>query len=177
MQSIFKDRTLYYVAKPIRDQGKRGLQEAIDEEMTEETEKTTAEEDWNGANKEDGNVAKPEKKKPWDNHLNDVYLVAVMNFSLPNKEYPEDLYLHKIKLVDIEDFHVFYEKLTLIYLEMPKLNNVRLDLSTMQGKWLYALHILSNYDYQPKELREGVFEKLFRQVELAQFTPEQERHT
>ena len=163
---FFKDRTLYYAAKPIRDQGKRGLQEAIDEEMTEEIDKHSAQ--------EDGNVSKPEKKKPWDHHLNDVYLVAVMNFSLPNKEYPEDSYLHKIKLVDIEDFHVFYEKLTLIYLEMPKLNNVRLDLSTMRGKWLYALHILSNYDYQPKELREGVFEKLFRQAELAQFTPEQD---
>ena len=143
----FKDRTLYYAAKPIRDQGKRGLQQSEE---------------------------KQEKPKVWDNRLNDVYLVAVMNFSLPNKEYPEDSYYHKIKLMDVEDHHVFYEKLTLIYLEMPKLKRVGLDLNTMRGKWLYALHMLSNYDYQPEELREGVFEKLFRQAELANFTPAQD---
>ena len=165
---FFKDRTLYYAAKPIRDQGKRGLQEALDAGKANGAGRAV------GPGQEDAPEGKPSKPKAWDHHLNDVYLVAVMNFSLPRKEYPDDSYYHKIKLMDVEDHHVFYDKLTLIYLEMPKLKNVVLDLGTMRGKWLYALHVLSNYDYQPEELKDGVFDKLFRQAELANFTPAQD---
>ena len=57
---------------------------------------------------------------------------------------------------------------------MPKVDKVKLDLNTAQGKWMHALNSLYFYDQKPKELNEAVFDKLFRQAELAQLTPEQD---
>lgn len=154
-QPFFKDRTLYYAAKPIRDQGNKGMEESDDPN--------------------DGNGEENKKRnKGWDFRLKNVYVVAMMNFKLPNKEYAEDSFLHKIQLMDVEDFHVFYDKLTLIYLELPKVDKVKLDLNTPLGQWLHALNGLYYYDAKPIELKEAVFEKLFRQAELAMLTPDQD---
>jgi len=56
-------------------------------------------------------------KGEWDYRLDDVYTVGILNFEFPHGEYPSDSYRHEIKLKDVEDNHVFYDKLTFIYLE------------------------------------------------------------
>ena len=68
---------------------------------------------------------------------------------------------------------VFYRKLAYLYLEMPKFNKTESQLVTMYDKWLFALKNLSKLLERPKELQERVFEKLFRQAEIAMFTPEE----
>ena len=97
----------------------------------------------------------------------------MMNFKLPDKEYAEDSFLHKIQLMDVEDFHVFYEKLTLYYVELPKIDCVKLDLDTPLGRWFHALNSLYYYDRKPKNLNDAVFDKLFRQAELAAMSPDE----
>lgn len=164
-QPFFKDRTIYYAAKPIHDQGKKGIQAALDAQALEE-----AEEDL----EPDSNGDEKKRNKGWDYKLKNVYVVAMMNFRLPKKEYPEDSFFHKIQLMDVEDFHVFYEKLTLYYVELPKIDNMKLDLNTPFGRWFHALNNLYYYDRQPSELKEPVFDKLFRQAELARLTPDQD---
>ena len=164
-QPFFKDRTIYYAAKPIHDQGKKGLQEveaelkepSLDEGITEEV----------------GQGEEKRRNKKWDYELKNVYVVAMMNFKLPDKEYAEDSFLHKIQLMDVEDFHVFYEKLTLYYVELPKIDRVKLDLETPLGRWFHALNSLYYYDRKPKNLNDAVFDKLFRQAELAAMTPDE----
>ena len=69
-------------------------------------------------------------KGKWDYHLEDVYTVGILNFEFPNNEYPADSYRHEIKLKDVEDNHVFYDKLTFVYLEMPKFNKTEDELET-----------------------------------------------
>ena len=165
-QPFFKDRTIYYAAKPIHDQGKKGIQAALDTQALEDVEEETLEPDSNGDEKK--------RNKGWDYKLKNVYVVAMMNFRLPKKEYPEDSFFHKIQLMDVEDFHVFYEKLTLYYVELPKIDNMKLDLNTPFGRWFHALNNLYYYDRQPRELKEPVFDKLFRQAELARLTPDQD---
>ena len=154
-QPFFKDRTLYYAAKPIRDQGKRGME---------------------ASDVHDDNCGEEDKKRNqgWDFRLKNVYVVAMMNFKLPDNEYAEDSFLHKIQLMDVEDLHVFYDKLTLIYLELPKVDKIKLDLNTPLGQWLHALNGLYYYDAKPIDLKEAVFEKLFHQAELAMLTPDQD---
>ena len=58
-------------------------------------------------------------KGKWDYHLEDVYTVGILNFEFPNDEYPAESYRHEVKLKDVEDNHIFYDKLTFVYLEMP----------------------------------------------------------
>lgn len=162
-QIYFKDRSLYYATIPIQEQGKRGI--AAAGTVTRELEQKKA------------RIARGLKEtkpaKGWDFHLKDVYLVAILDFVFPGNEYPDNEFFHRIKLMDVKDKHIFYDKLTLIYLEMPKLVDMEIKLDTMRDKWMYALNALCHTDQRPPELTEEIFQKLFREAELANFTEEQ----
>ena len=115
------------------------------------------------------------KGKEWDYHLEDVYTVGVLNFRFPDNEYPADKYRHEIKLKDVEDNHVFYDKLTFVYLEMPKFNKTEDELETMFDKWMFVLRNLSRLLDRPKALQDRIFDRLFEQAEIAKYTPEERR--
>ena len=87
---------------------------------------------------------------PWDYHLEDVYTVGILNFTFPDDEYPSDSYVHEIKLKDVADDHVFYDKLTFLYLEMPKFNKTEDELvticlpcATCRACWIVRRHCRS----------------------------------
>ena len=151
---FFKERTVYYAAKPIRDQGLN--------EMA------------NGDRKRRKKTKDMEERPEWDYHLKEVYLIAIMNFTFPKTEYKLDSFFHKVMLTDVDDNHVFYDKLTLYYVEMPKLDNVTLNLSNPRDKWLYALYHLWRYDEYPEELPDEIFQKFYEQAEYAHWTPNQQ---
>ena len=115
------------------------------------------------------------KGKDWDYHLEDVYTVGVLNFKFPGDEYPADSYRHEIKLKDVEDNHVFYPKLTFVYLEMPKFNMAEDELVTMFDKWMFVLRNLSRLLNRPKALQDRIFDRLFEQAEIAKYSPEERR--
>ena len=115
------------------------------------------------------------KGKDWDYHLEDVYTVGVLNFKFPSDEYPADKYRHEIKLKDVEDNHVFYPKLTFVYLEMPKFNMTEDKLVTMFDKWMFVLRNLSRLLDRPKALQDRIFDRLFEQAEIAKYSPEERR--
>jgi predicted transposase/invertase (TIGR01784 family) len=170
-QPFFKERMLYYASKLIRNQGKKGIQKALDDAFNP---LEALEHGIIFGKDPDMDQNEKKRNKGWDGRLNDVYVIAMMNFKLPNKEYADESFIHKIQLMDVNDLRVFYDKLTLIYVELPKVDKVKLDLNTPQGKWMHALNNLYFYDQKPSELKEPVFDKLFRQAELAQLTPEQD---
>ena len=109
----------------------------------------------------------------WDYRLEDVYTVGILNFVFPDGEYSSDSLIHEIKLKDVEDNHVFYDKLTFIYLEMPKFQKREDELETMFDKWLFALSNLSKLLERPKALQDRIFTRLFEQAEIAHFTPKE----
>ena len=115
------------------------------------------------------------KGKQWDYHLEDVYTVGVLNFTFPDEEYPADSYRHEVMLKDVADDHVFYDKLTFVYLEMPKFNKREDELETMFDKWMFVLRNLSRLLDRPKALQDRVFKKLFEQAEIAGYTPVERR--
>jgi predicted transposase/invertase (TIGR01784 family) len=112
------------------------------------------------------------KTKKWNYRLNEVYLIAAMNFNFPKKEYRPDEYYHRVMLTDLDDNHVFYDKLTLIYLEMPKVGKVKLNMNRPLDRWLRVLYQLWGEEECPPELDEPVFHKLYEQAEYARFTPD-----
>lgn len=111
----------------------------------------------------------------WNFRLENVYTVGVLDFVFPNNEYPADEYYHVVKLMDVADKHVFYDKLTFVYLEMPKFNKTEDELETMFDKWMYALRNLSSLLDRPKALQDRIFEKFFNQAEIAQYNEEERR--
>ena len=143
-QEYFKDRSIYYSTYPIREQAPQGK---------------------------------------WNYRLKDVYTIGILNFVFPGDEYSGDNLVHEIKLKDVEDNHggpppmlstswaPFYDKLTFVYLEMPKFKKREEELETMFDKWLFALSNLQRLLERPKALQERIFTRLFEQAEIASFTP------
>ena len=79
---------------------------------------------------------------------------------------------HQIKLKD-QHCQVFYDKLTYIYIELPKFKKTETELETRFDKWLYVLRYLSQLQDRPEALQERVFEKLFQAAEIAKFNKEE----
>ena len=142
-QQYFKDRSIYYSTYPIRERLRVG-------ELCS---------------------GMQGQKGEWNYRLKDVYTVGILNFTFPDGEYPDDSMIHEIKLKDVADNHVFYDKQTFVYLEMPKFNKKEEELETMFDKWMFALSNLARLLERPKALQERIFTRLFEQAEIAHFTP------
>lgn len=146
-QQFFKDRSLYYATFPIREQAPRG---------------------------------------EWDYELMGVYVIGILNFVFhesPSQvsageksrllsESASDCFHHQVQLVDLKTKEVFYDKLTFIYLEMPKFNKTEAELETMFDKWMFVLRNLSGLLERPSALQERVFNRLFKAAEIAAFSPQ-----
>ena len=111
-------------------------------------------------------------KGNWNYELKAVYTIGILNFSFDDSD--PNYYHHEVKLVDMKTMKVFYDKLTYIYLEMPKFRKTESELENLFEKWLYAISHLPALMERHKALREAVFEKFFRVAEIACFT-QQER--
>ncbi len=109
------------------------------------------------------------KKADWNYELKAVYTIAILDFVFNEDKNEPNKYRYDIKLSDIETKKVFYDKLTFIYLEMPKFNKTIDELETRFDKWLYVLRNLNRLDRIPDKLREQIFEKLFATAEIAKF--------
>ncbi|MDE6820918.1 PD-(D/E)XK nuclease family transposase, partial [Bacteroides acidifaciens] len=82
----------------------------------------------------------------------------------------EEYFHHEVKLVDLYTHKVFYDKLTFVYLEMPKFNKTEDELESMFDKWLFVLRNLASLLERPKALQNRVFDRLFETAEIAKFT-------
>ena len=115
------------------------------------------------------------KRADWNYELKAVYTVGILDFVFDSDRDKPEKYRYDVKLSDLDTNEVFYNKLTFIYLEMPKFNKSINELETRFDKWLYVLRNLNRLDNIPDKLRERVFEKLFKAAEIARFTPDQVR--
>ena len=112
------------------------------------------------------------KRGNWDYQLKAVYTIGILNFTFD--DYAPDYFHHEVKLMDTRTKKVFYDKLTFIYLEMPKFTKTENQLETMFDKWLYAIRHLPALLNRPKALQEKVFEQFFTAAEIAKFTPQEQ---
>lgn len=75
--------------------------------------------------------------------------------------------------MEVDTHEVFYDKLTYIYLEIPKFDKKEAELVTMYDKWMYVLKNLSNLMQRPAALQERVFTRLFEQAEISKFNKQE----
>ena len=107
----------------------------------------------------------------WNFMLKKVYTIGILNFCMDDSE--NDYIKREVKLMDTRSKEVFYDKLTYIYLEMPKFRKSEEELETEFDKWLYAIKNLATLMERPAVLQEAVFQRLFEQAEIAQFNREE----
>ena len=113
------------------------------------------------------------KRANWDYELKAVYTIGILDFIFDSDKHEPEKYRYDVKLKDIDTNKVFYDKLTFIYLEMPKFSKTVDELETRFDKWLYVLKNMNRLDRIPEKLKERIFEKLFETAEIARFTPDQ----
>ena len=111
----------------------------------------------------------------WDYELKSVYTVGILNFVFDEDKDDEEYYHHEVKLMDVGRKEVFYEKLTFIYLEMPKFRKREEELETLFDKWMFVLKNLATLLDRPAALQERVFKRLFETAEIARFSESEMR--
>jgi len=115
------------------------------------------------------------KRADWDYELKAVYTIAILDFIFDADKSETNKFRYDVKLTDVDTNKVFYDKLTFIYLEMPKFNKSIDELESRFDKWLYVIKNLNKLDRVPEKLREQIFDKLFETAEIAKFTLDQVR--
>lgn len=113
------------------------------------------------------------KGTEWNFELKKVYLIAILDFVFDEDKNQPDKYQYKVKLSDIETNKVFYDKLTFIYLAMPRFNKSVDELENRFEKWMFVLKNLHKLDRVPDKLRETIFLKLFEKAEIANFNKDE----
>ena len=104
----------------------------------------------------------------WNYQLTPVYLVGILDFVFAeDKDDPQ--VCHRVQLKDQRN-QVFYDKLTFIYIEMPKFTKTEDELETAFDKWLYVLRHLPKLTSRPAKLQERVFAHLFEAAAVSKFS-------
>lgn len=105
----------------------------------------------------------------WNFELKAIYTIGILDFVFDEDKNDTEVFHHEVKMVNIKTGKVFYNKLTYIYLEMPKFSKSETELETHFDKWLFILKNLHNLTNRPTQLQELVFKQLFEEAEIAQF--------
>ena len=99
--------------------------------------------------------------------------MAILDFIFDDDKADTINYRYVVKLTDIETQKIFYDKLTFIYLEMPKFMKKGKELVTHFDKWMYALKWLPSLVESPDFLEEEIFKKLFQISAVQNLSPEE----
>ena len=113
------------------------------------------------------------EKGQWRFGLKAVYTIGILDFVFDEDKEDWEYYHHVVQLMDINKKKVFYDKLTYIYLEMPKFQKTEAELETMTDKWLYALKNLPRLLERPAALQERIFKKFFDVAEIDNLSKEE----
>ena len=112
-------------------------------------------------------------KGQWRFGLKAVYTIGILDFVFDEDKDDENYYHHVVQLMDVNTKDVFYDKLTYVYLEMPKFKKTEDELVTMADKWLYALKNLPRLLERPKALQERIFGKFFEVAEIGNLSKDE----
>jgi len=113
------------------------------------------------------------KGEDWKYELKHVYTIGILDFEFKSIE--TNKVESYVQLMDKDTCEVFYDKLTFIYLEMPKFKKTEEELETHFDKWLYIIRNLHKLDDVPSRIKQKIFEKLFEEAELAKYEPQDRR--
>ena len=112
-------------------------------------------------------------KGQWRFGLKAVYTIGILDFVFDEDKDDKEYYHHVVKLMEINKKEIFYDKLTYIYLEMPKFQKTEDELVTMADKWLYALKNLPRLLERPAALQERIFMKFFDVAEIGNLSKDE----
>jgi len=106
-------------------------------------------------------------KGGWNFELTPVYFIGLLNFEIQSfKDSPE--YLHHGQIIDKYTKKLMYDKLNMIYLEIPKLKKSKEELSNHLEWWIYVFQNLHKMNDIPKELQNDIIKEAFDSASFLQ---------
>jgi len=145
----FKDRVIWYMSSPIKNQIPKGKVLKIVKK---------------------GNEIES-KKIEWNYKLKPVYFVGILDFEIGDDKDKDD-YIVEVEFKD-QNNKVFYDKLKYFFVVMPRFNKKESDLITKKDKWIYFLKNLDTFDEIPAILNEPIFKKGFEIAKIANYNEKQ----
>ena len=112
-------------------------------------------------------VHQAKKGTTWQFELLPIYCIAVLNFAID----VEPAYLRRVQLMDTQTKQVFYDKLTYVYIELPKFGKGTGELTDDVDKWIYLLKNMPELQDIPAELAREPFSHAFEMAEQAALSP------
>ncbi len=108
----------------------------------------------------------------WNYRLSPIYCVNILNFRFQDDVLDkEPKVLHRVQLKDQDD-QVFYQKLMLVYLEMPNFTLELEELADRKDQWLYFLKHLEDFESIPELFKDQIFEQAFEVAAIARMNNE-----
>lgn len=105
----------------------------------------------------------------WSFELKKTYTICLLDFCFDNS--PPGKSFHEVKLVETYTQRVFSDRLTLVYVELPKFKKGEEELLTRCDQWLFILTNLSLFEQIPVFLSEdGIFKQFFMDARKAHLT-------
>lgn len=117
-------------------------------------------------------ISRQQKKgnKRWDYELPEIYFVGIIDFCFDDTESKK--YFHDVHLTDRNTGERFYDKLSLLYIELPNFTKEyhegeKMDKVPELDKWIYLLKHLSQLRKEPAFLNEWIFRRIFKLAKVA----------
>ncbi|MCL2074712.1 MAG: PD-(D/E)XK nuclease family transposase, partial [Marinilabiliaceae bacterium] len=120
------------------------------------------------------------KGKDWNFELPKIYSLNILDFTFEEAMLPldkevkrteETKFVSKVQLLDCETKEVFYDKLTFIYIELPRFTKELNDLKTFFEQWIYIIKHLHELEELPSNFRkEKIFKSLFETAKIARMS-------
>lgn len=107
------------------------------------------------------------EKGDWDFKLKPIYCIAILDFVF-DEDREKKSYMSNVQLKD-QYCQTFYNKLTYIFLEMPRFTKAENELENHFDKWLYFLKHMESFEKIPDILNEEIFIRGFEIAEIANF--------
>jgi len=115
-------------------------------------------------------------KGGWNFELKPVYFIGLLNFEIDRFKDKKE-YLHHGKITDIYTQEVMYDKLNMIYLEIPKLKKTKEELTSHLEWWMYIFQNLHTMTDIPSEIKNDIIKNTFEKAEFASMPKgEQEKY-
>lgn len=110
-----------------------------------------------------------EKGSQWGYELLPIYCLAILNFQMED----DARYVRRVQLADVETGETFYDKLTFVFIELPKFERTLAELTTAADKWIYLLKRMPELQDIPAELAEAPFTEAFATAEQSALSPQE----
>ncbi len=111
-------------------------------------------------------IAQQAQRGDWNYQLNAVYCVGILDFTF----HSDNRFIRRLQIMDVETYDVFSDKLTFVYVELPKFNLTLEQLTTHRDKWIYFLKHATELREVPEALKDEPLPVAFHLAELAQLT-------